>query len=152
MTYVITNGCCSDASCIPVCPVQCIRPRPGDPDFTTAEQLYIDPATCIDCGACMDECPVNAIHPEWDLPEELDDYLAINADYFSEQPHRGVRAPRPAAPRFRGPDPSFGWPSLESGPAGCYAAAALSDSRVCSVSMFGPAAHPLRTGPRRRGP
>ncbi len=95
MTFVITQGCCDDASCIAVCPVQCIRPRPGDPDFTTAEQLYIDPATCIDCGACMDECPVSAIHSEWDLPEEFSDFLDINADYFATNPIEESSPPDP---------------------------------------------------------
>ena len=42
MTFVITQACCNDASCVPVCPVQCIRPRPGDRDFLTALQLYIE--------------------------------------------------------------------------------------------------------------
>jgi len=82
MTYVITHGCCNDTSCIPVCPVGCIRPVPGDPDFTLTDQLYIDPKTCIDCAACMDVCPVNAIYPELDLPENLAEYLDVNADYF----------------------------------------------------------------------
>lgn len=77
MTFVITQGCCNDGSCITVCPVQCIRPRPGDPDFTTAEQLYVDPATCIDCGACVSECPVDAVHGDYDLPEHLSDHLEI---------------------------------------------------------------------------
>ncbi len=79
MTFVITQGCCNDAVCVAVCPVQCIRPRPGDPDLTTTEQLYIDPATCVDCGACADVCPVEAIHVDYELPAHLDGYLQINA-------------------------------------------------------------------------
>ena len=61
MTYVITQNCCNDAACVPVCPVNCIHPTPDEPDYATAEMLYIDPDGCIDCGACMDACPVNAI-------------------------------------------------------------------------------------------
>lgn len=136
MTFVIAGGCCNDASCIPVCPVQCIRPLPGDPDFLTAEQLYIDPATCIDCGACMDECPVRAIHSEWDIPEDLTDYLQVNADYFDGNPIVG-RAPeqvnRPALPESR---PKLSVAVVGSGPAGCYAVAALSEMRGVSVSVF----------------
>ena len=47
MTYVITQNCCNDASCVPVCPVGCIHPTPDEPDYRSAEMLYIDPASCI---------------------------------------------------------------------------------------------------------
>jgi ferredoxin len=30
--------------------------------------LYIDPDTCIDCGACVPECPFEAIFPEEEVP------------------------------------------------------------------------------------
>jgi ferredoxin len=30
--------------------------------------IYIDPDTCIDCGACVPECPFNAIYPEDEVP------------------------------------------------------------------------------------
>jgi ferredoxin len=30
--------------------------------------IYIDPDTCIDCGACVPECPYNAIFPEDEIP------------------------------------------------------------------------------------
>lgn len=29
---------------------------------------YIDPATCIDCGACVPECPYRAIFPLEEVP------------------------------------------------------------------------------------
>src|SRR3712207_9562941 len=64
MTYVIVGSCVKDDSCIEVCPVDCIHPKPGAPDFETAEQLYIDPALCIDCDACVEACPVDAIYSE----------------------------------------------------------------------------------------
>ena len=135
MTFVITGGCCNDGSCVAVCPVQCIRPRPGDPDFTTAEQLYIDPATCIDCGACQDECPVSAVHGEWDLPEELDDYLAINAEYFDNNPIE--ESSPPDRKRRRLPEGSdLRVAIVGTGPAGCYAASELSDIKGVQVSMF----------------
>jgi len=35
--------------------------------------LYIDPDTCIDCGACVPECPYEAIFPEEEVPM---DYVA----------------------------------------------------------------------------
>ena len=68
MTYVITSLCLRDASCMTVCPVECIVP--GKPQ----EQwpwYYIDPETCIDCGACVPECPYNAIFPEDEVPTAL---------------------------------------------------------------------------------
>ena len=82
MAYVITQNCCKDASCVPVCPVDCIRPVGN----TDAEMLYIDPESCIDCGACMEECPVGAIHYEDDLTAELEAYREINAAYFRQHP------------------------------------------------------------------
>ena len=60
MTYIIAGSCIKDDSCIEVCPVDCIHPKPGAPDFEEAEQLYIDPAVCIDCDACVEACPVDA--------------------------------------------------------------------------------------------
>ena len=78
MAYVITQNCCKDASCVPVCPVDCIRPV----DASAADMLYIDPEACIDCGACFDECPVDAIHYEEDLPAEQERFRDINAAYF----------------------------------------------------------------------
>lgn len=86
MTYVIAKGCCSEASCVAVCPVDCIRPRPEDPEFLSAEQLYIDPDACTDCSACLTECPVSAIFDEYDMPQEFDVFKEINAEYFSERP------------------------------------------------------------------
>lgn len=136
MTFVITQGCCNDASCIAVCPVQCIRPRPGDPDFVTAEQLYIDPATCIDCGACQDECPVSAINSEWDLPEERSEFLQINADYFVTNPIEVSSPPDPIRRTLPSDRPELAVAIVGTGPAGCYAAAALSDINGVTVSMF----------------
>ena len=48
MAYVITEPCIGtkDASCVDVCPVDCIYTT------ETAPQYYIDPDTCIDCSAC----------------------------------------------------------------------------------------------------
>jgi len=44
------------------------------------EMLYIDPDVCIDCGACVPECPVEAIFDEGSLPDEEQEWLAINAE------------------------------------------------------------------------
>ena len=63
MSFAITPTCCNDASCVSVCPVNCIHPTPDEPEFGTTEMLYVDPEACIDCGACADACPVDAIFP-----------------------------------------------------------------------------------------
>ncbi len=125
MTFIITGGCCNDSSCIPVCPVQCIRPRPGDPDFTTSAQLYIDPKTCIDCAACVDQCPVDSIYAEWELPDVLSEYAQINADYFELSPIM-PSAPSPPIRRLLPHDsPTLRVAVVGSGPAGAYATAEL---------------------------
>ncbi len=79
MAYVITQACCNDASCVAVCPVNCIHPTPDEAPFATTEMLYIDPDTCIDCGACVPECPVSAIFPEPDLEDKWKSFTAKNA-------------------------------------------------------------------------
>jgi ferredoxin len=84
MTYVIVGSCIKDDSCIEVCPVDCIHPKPGAPDFETAEQLYIDPAVCIDCDACVEACPVDAIYAEAEIPEKHDYALGLNTLFFGE--------------------------------------------------------------------
>ena len=56
MAFAITQACCNDASCLSVCPVNCIHPTPDEPDFGTTDLLHIDPRACIDCGACADVC------------------------------------------------------------------------------------------------
>jgi ferredoxin len=85
MTYVITGSCIKDDSCIEVCPVDCIHPKPGAPDFETVEQLYIDPEECIDCDACVEACPVDAIFAELEIPAKSGYALSINGRFFDEQ-------------------------------------------------------------------
>jgi NAD-dependent dihydropyrimidine dehydrogenase PreA subunit len=87
MTYVITQPCINvkDASCVAVCPVECIHPTKDEPDFATESQLYIDPETCIDCGACEPECPVDAIFEEEFVPEKWKSFVALNADWYKKR-------------------------------------------------------------------
>lgn len=91
MTFVVTQNCCNDATCVDVCPVNCIHPAPGEQGYATAELLHIDPATCIDCGACAEVCPVDAIMPDHDLTAANRRYLDVNADFF-----RGALVAEPA--------------------------------------------------------
>lgn len=88
MAYAITQSCCKDASCVSVCPVDCIHPTPDERDFATTDIVYVDPKACIDCGACADACPVAAPKPI-DLlrgPETI--FAEINAAYFERRPVR----------------------------------------------------------------
>ncbi|WBC14946.1 4Fe-4S binding protein [Micromonospora sp. WMMA1998] len=88
MTYVIARPCVGhkDTSCYDVCPVNAIHPSPDAAGFAGAEQLYIDPTECIDCGACEAVCPHDAVYPEAELPEEWESYLKVNADFFRRPP------------------------------------------------------------------
>ncbi|HZX01817.1 FAD-dependent oxidoreductase [Kribbella sp.] len=82
MTFAISGDCCSDASCVAVCPMNSIHPSPGEPGFGTGASLFIDPRTCIDCGACADICPVDAAKPA-DRSAAAD--VERNAAYFAER-------------------------------------------------------------------
>ncbi|WP_336880448.1 FAD-dependent oxidoreductase [Rhodococcus globerulus] len=137
MTFVITQRCCNDTSCVAVCPVDCIRPRPGDPGYTTAEMLYIDPDTCIDCGACVDACPVDAIYSEYDLDESMSRYTEINAAYFEQNPLDTDDVAFPTPPKRPSADlPRIRVAIVGSGPAACYCAAELLARGSVEVEMF----------------
>ncbi|NLU69398.1 FAD-dependent oxidoreductase [Streptomyces sp. HNM0574] len=84
MAFAITQTCCSDATCVAVCPVNCIHPTPQERAFGSTEMLHIDPKTCIDCGACADACPVDAIFPVPALPPAQREYAAINAAWYED--------------------------------------------------------------------
>ena len=77
MTHVIFDACVRDG------PVECIIPGMPEDEWPW---YYIDPETCIDCGACVPECPVDAIRPEEDLPEDQAYTTELNALYFTEGP------------------------------------------------------------------
>jgi ferredoxin--NADP+ reductase len=133
MAYVITQNCCKDASCVPVCPVDCIRPVSDAAGFTTTQMLYIDPVTCIDCGACLEECPVDAIHYEDDLPAELEPFKDLNAAYFERHPLPGDQA----APRKQHDKvDTLRVAVVGSGPAGCYATKELISVDGVEVDVY----------------
>ena len=48
--------------------------------------LVIDPDECIDCTLCEPECPVEAIMSEDDVPELLQDFIALNAELAKTWP------------------------------------------------------------------
>ena len=135
MTYVITQSCCKDASCVAVCPVDCIGPIGAPGGSTDSEMLYIDPAACIDCGACVQECPVGAIYHQDEVPPGQQRFVDINARYFQLHPSAaGPPAPRrDHAPVLPG---SLRVAIVGAGPAGCYAAGELIRIDGVQVAMF----------------
>ena len=78
MAYVICEPCIGamELACVDVCPVDCIQ---GGPDH---QQMYIDPATCIDCGVCVPACPMTSIFAEADVPARWQGSIRKNAEFF----------------------------------------------------------------------
>ena len=92
MTHIITSLCLRDSGCVDVCPVECIIPGKPQEQWPL---FYIDPDTCIDCGACVPECPFSAIFPEDEVPAgysakggELINRLGLTGHY-SGSDHQG---------------------------------------------------------------
>ncbi|KOS57321.1 4Fe-4S binding protein [Rhodococcus rhodochrous] len=139
MTYVVTQACCNDATCVAVCPVNCIHPTPDEAQYARTEMLYIDPDTCIDCGACADVCPVEAIVPESDLTPETEIYKDLNAAYFLGNPTVSgpTEVPREPVVVAERPGP-LRVAIVGSGPSAFYAAEELLKRRDVDVevSMF----------------
>ncbi len=74
MTFVVTENCikCKFTDCVDVCPVDCFH---EGPNF-----LVIDPEECIDCTLCEPECPAEAIFAEDELPEDQENFIALNEE------------------------------------------------------------------------
>lgn len=137
MPHVVIQSCCSDASCVVACPVNCIHPAPGEPGFAEAEMLYVDAAACVDCGACATACPADAIVPHTTLTGSQLPFLALNAEYFQAFPHAD-RTPLALVREQRrlhrsGP---FRVAVVGAGPAGLYAADELLKHPEISVDVY----------------
>jgi uncharacterized protein GlcG (DUF336 family)/NAD-dependent dihydropyrimidine dehydrogenase PreA subunit len=78
MTYVIAEPCVNlkDATCVQVCPVDCIHTTAQD------DQYFIDPDVCIECEQCALVCPVHAIFIDTELPDEWHAFKEKNAEFF----------------------------------------------------------------------
>ncbi|MFZ2725584.1 MAG: ferredoxin FdxA [Methylococcaceae bacterium] len=74
MAFVVTENCikCKFTDCVDVCPVDCFR---EGPNF-----LVIDPDECIDCTLCEPECPAHAIFAEDEVPDDQQQFIALNAE------------------------------------------------------------------------
>ncbi len=93
MAYVVTAACvdCKYTFCAAVCPVEAFHEAP--------DRLYINPETCIDCNACVTECPVKAIFGEREVPDNMQEWVALNADEAGKFPtitaaHEPLKAPK----------------------------------------------------------
>ena len=87
MTYVVTDVCirCKYTDCVEVCPVDAFR---EGPNF-----LAIHPDDCIDCTLCVPECPVEAIYPDRDVPQDMQAFIALNAELAERWPVINRRKP-----------------------------------------------------------
>ncbi|MGW5319279.1 FAD-dependent oxidoreductase [Nocardia thailandica] len=137
MPYVVTQSCCSDASCVYACPVNCIHPTPDEPDFLTAEMLYVDPGACVDCGACATACPVDAIVSSKKLTDTQKPFIEINADFYRvERPRPTLAKPVPAAAIDTAQRSALRVAIVGSGPSAMYAADELLTQPDVSVTVF----------------
>jgi ferredoxin--NADP+ reductase len=102
----------------------------------TAEQLYIDPATCIDCSACMTECPVSAIFDEHNMPAEYSVYRDMNAEYFTKKPLEIFYPERKPRRVLTAEQPTLRVAVVGAGASGCYAAEELAQVPGVVVSLF----------------
>jgi NAD-dependent dihydropyrimidine dehydrogenase PreA subunit len=84
MAYIIAEPCIGtkDTACVDACPVDCIHPKKDEDGNSEADQLFIDPVECIDCGACVPACPVSAIFAQDDLPEKWAHFTEKNSAHF----------------------------------------------------------------------
>lgn len=136
MPHIVTQSCCSDASCVYACPVNCIHPTPDEPDFLSADMLYIDPVACVDCGACAAACPVDAIVPHTKLPAGHEGFAQVNADFYREPRPRPLLAIPPVTPKADDGRGTLRVAVVGSGPAALYAADELLKQRRVQVNVF----------------
>ncbi|WP_375000509.1 4Fe-4S binding protein [Aeromicrobium sp. CTD01-1L150] len=149
MAFAITQSCCSDASCVEVCPVDCIHPTPDEPDFGTTDILYVDPSVCIDCGACADACPASAVKPVELLRGGEEVFAELNAAYYEQRPEREVAKEQTHARVRPGVPSGLRVAVVGTGPAATYAARELlaaSDAHVSFIDRLPVAGGLLRAG------
>jgi ferredoxin--NADP+ reductase len=140
MTHVVLQHCCADARCVEACPVDCIHPAPGEPNYGSTDTVFIDPAVCIDCGACADVCPVGAVVPDYDLPATQATMKAMNREYYDSAPcHVSPPRRRPDRPllaaRLPRADPAIRVAIVGAGASGWYAAEHLLANRRAKVEI-----------------
>lgn len=95
MAHVVTKNCMGslDKACVQVCPVDAfywiqkkeLNDKYNKPPARGSDwgMLMIDPDSCIDCDACTTECPTQAIYADSDVPDDLNEFIQLNADEIS---------------------------------------------------------------------
>ena len=90
MTFVVIDNCikCKYTDCVEVCPVDAFH---EGPNF-----LAINPDECIDCTLCVAECPAEAIFADSDVPEDQQEFIALNAKLAKVWPMISEKIDAPA--------------------------------------------------------
>ncbi|MGN6780235.1 MAG: FAD-dependent oxidoreductase, partial [Marmoricola sp.] len=108
-----------------------------EPGFAEAEMVYIDAASCVDCGACTTACPVDAIKPHTALSEGELPFIALASSYYEAQPHPD-RTPLAIVPKVervvRGEEVRVA--IVGAGPAALYAADELLKNPGVTVDVI----------------
>ena len=78
---------CKRTDCVDVCPVDGFH---EGPNFGV-----IDTDECIDCAVCVPECPEAAIFCEEDVPEDQQEFIALNAELAHQWPTITRKKPYP---------------------------------------------------------
>lgn len=83
--------------------------------------VYVDPVSCVDCGACVRACPVGAIKPDTKLSESELPFIELNRLFHENRPAPPIQAP--VTPIVRKADSaSIRVAIVGAGPAALYAA------------------------------
>ncbi|WP_167005980.1 FAD-dependent oxidoreductase [Mumia sp. ZJ430] len=136
MAYAVTQSCCNDATCVSVCPVNCIHPTPQEREAGAVEMVFIDPDTCIDCGACADACPTGAIVPV-DLLRGPDTVFAdLNREYYEAHPESATWDARTFPTTVPQGFGALRVAVVGTGPSAAYAARALLTTSPAHVTMI----------------
>ena len=87
MAYIICEPCIGtkDSACVDVCPVDCIHPRKDEPEFATAEMLFIHPGRVYRLRRMRPRLPGRGdLRPRRDARQVEVLHRAKNAEYLPE--------------------------------------------------------------------
>lgn len=65
--------------------------------------MVIHPDECIDCALCEPECPAEAIYAEDEVPEDMEEFIALNQELADIWPNISEKKdPLPDAEKWDG--------------------------------------------------